>query len=473
MSIANTHFGADSIAECLKGKKSIFFIGIGGINMSSLAHIAYERGYKVGGSDKTKTALTERLQNCGIDVKYGHNADNIKGYDAVVYTVAIASDNPELVYAKENGLPCISRADFLGYIMSGYTHRIGVSGMHGKSTCTSMLAHLFISADKDPTVMSGVELAEMNGAYRIGKTDNFVFEACEYMDSFLSFYPSIAVILNIEMDHVDYFHSIEQIKNSFSAFAGKTLVGNDDKTIVVNYDDERVYQISKEYGGKVVSVGIKSTGADFRAINISYQCGHPQFDVLKHGKFVCRINLAVAGEHNIYNALAAYAVADTCGIPAEEIKIGLESFTGAKRRMEFKGKVNGADVYDDYAHHPTEVRSTLEGVAKMGYERVWCVYQPHTYSRTAELAGDFAVSFDCADRVIMADIYAAREVNTYGISSKRLADMIGEKAEYIDSFAGIAKKLRENVSRGDIVVVMGAGDIYKVFAELDLCEDKK
>ncbi len=470
MSIANTHFGANNISYKLKNCKSIFFIGVGGINMSSLAHISHELGFRVGGSDRTKTALTERLRESGIDVIYEHKRENVENYDAVVYTVAIGEDNPEFVRAGERGIPCISRADFLGYIMTGYAHRIGVSGMHGKSTCTSMLAHVFMACGADPTVMSGAELPEMGGAYRIGAKEHFVFEACEYMDSFLSFYPSVAVVLNIEMDHVDYFHSMDQINDSFLNFAGRTLLSDGDRCAVLNFDDENVAKIASSYAGKVISFGVKSTSAKYRAYNVSYRCGHPEFDILCDGKFLCRVKLSVPGEHNVYNATAAFAAAHSLGLDPDGIVAGLESFVGAKRRMEFKGKLNGADVYDDYGHHPTEVASTLSGVAKMDYERVWCVYQPHTYSRTAELLEEFAASFESADRVIFADIYAAREENTYGISSARLADLVGEKAEHIDSFEKIAKELRENVEPGDVVIVMGAGDIYKVFSELDLCD---
>ena len=438
--------------------------------MSSLAHIAHVRGYRVGGSDRTRTALTERLSGEGIDVRYGHSAANVEDYDALVYTVAISEDNPELVRAKEREIPCISRADFLGYIMTGYTHRIGVSGMHGKSTTTSMLAHVFMECDADPTVMSGAELSAMGGAYRVGGEDNFIFEACEYMDSFLDFYPSIAVVLNIEMDHVDYFHSMEQIKGSFLNFANRTLLSGSDRCAVMNFDDENVRAVAEKYEGRAVSFGVEATDARYRAKNISYPRGRAEFDVFREGTPVCRVKLSVPGEHNVYNALAAFAAADILGLDAERIAKGLGSFVGAKRRMEFKGRLNGADVYDDYGHHPTEVATTLAGVAKMGYERVWCVYQPHTYSRTAELLSDFALAYESADKVIFADIYAAREVNTYGVSSAALAELVGEKAKYIDSFEKIAESLRENVTAGDVVIVMGAGDIYKVFAELELCD---
>lgn len=467
MSIANTHFGKDGISELLRDRKSIFFVGVGGINMSSLAHIAHVRGYRVGGSDRTRTALTERLRESGIDVKYEHKKENMDGYEALVYTVAISNDNPELVYAREHGLPCISRADFLGYVMTGYTRRIGVSGMHGKSTTTSMLAHVFMACDADPTVMSGAELSEMGGAYRIGGKENFIFEACEYMDSFLSFYPSTAVILNIEMDHVDYFHDMEQIKNSFAAFAGKTLDG-DDGCAVMNYDDANVRDVAKRYAGRVVSFGVKDASADYTAKDIVYRRGLASFDVFCRGERLCRAELSVPGEHNVYNALAAFAAAHDAGLPADGIARGLHGFVGAKRRMEFKGKLNGADVYDDYGHHPTEVSSTLSGAAKMGYDRLWCVYQPHTYSRTAELLEDFSRAFESADRVIFADIYAARETNTYGVSSEKLAQLVGERAEYSDSFEKIAASLKERVRAGDAVIVMGAGDIYKIFSLLDL-----
>ena len=464
MSTPNTHFGAENIEAMLRECGSIYFIGIGGINMSSLAHISHLRGFRVGGSDREKTALTERLADTGIEVFYSHDAKNMESYDAVVYTVAISPENPEYVRAHELGIPCISRADYLGYLMLGYNNRIGVSGMHGKSTCTSMCATVFMAGGADPTVLSGAELDAMGGAYRIGESENFIFEACEYMDSFLDFNPSTAIILNIEMDHVDYFKSMEQIYKSYSDFAAIT---GENGTVIANADDENVARALTGYSGRIITFGVLDGEADYSAINIRYPNGFAEFDVMHAGEFVCHVKLSVTGEHNVYNALAAFAAGHIAGLEPEKIAEGLCAFRGAKRRMEFKGKVNGALVFDDYGHHPTEVASTLEGVAKRGADRVFCVFQPHTFSRTFALMNDFAKSFEAVDGVYIADIYPARETDNLGISGKTLAIRIGNKAEYISGFENIARELNSMLREGDILVVMGAGDIYKVFDYLE------
>lgn len=464
MSVENTHLGYVTINERLSKCRSVFFIGAGGINMSSLAIITKQRGFNVGGSDRTQTNLTERLEKFGIEMHYAHDESNLDGYDAVVYTVAISEDNPEYVRAQREGLLCISRADYLGYIMTGYKNRIGVSGMHGKSSCTSMCAQVFMDACTDPTVLSGAELASMGGAFRIGKEEFFIFEACEYMDSFLDFNPTVAVVLNIEMDHVDYFHSMEQIRDSFASFAA--LTGKNGYA-VANGDDGDVVLVLREYEGKVITFGIESD-SDFVAKNIKYIKGRPDFDIYLRGNFFCHVSLSVTGEHNVYNALAAAAAAWISGIDAEKIKSGLGNYRGAKRRMEFKGKLNSADVYDDYGHHPTEVKTTLDGVARMGYDRVWCVFQSHTYSRTSELFDEFVHSFDSADRIIFADIYAARETDRKGMSGEVLAAAIGKKASYEGGNKDIARVLNREIKDGDVLIVMGAGDIYKLFDELNL-----
>ena len=464
MATPNTHFGAENIALMLKDCKSIYFIGIGGINMSSLAHISHLRGYRVGGSDREKTALTERLKSEGIEIFYGHAAENIESYDAAVYTVAISPENPEYMRAIERGIPCISRADYLGYLMLGYENRIGVSGMHGKSTCTSMCATVFMAGEADPTVLSGAELEAMGGAYRIGESENFIFEACEYMDSFLDFNPTTAIILNIEMDHVDYFKSMEQIYRSYSDFAAIT---GEKGTVIPNEDDHNIPFALENYRGRGVTFGVKTKSADYTAINIRYPQGFAEFDVMHAGEFVSHVKLSVTGEHNVYNALAAFAAGHISGLDPERIAEGLKAFGGAKRRMEFKGKVHGALVFDDYGHHPTEVATTLEGVAKRGAERVICVFQPHTFSRTHALMNDFAQSFDSVNAVYVADIYPARETDNLGISGKTLAIRIGDKAEYVSGFENIARELNSMLREGDILVVMGAGDIYKVFDYLE------
>jgi UDP-N-acetylmuramate--alanine ligase len=468
MSVANTHFGARRIGELLKDKKSIFFVGVGGINMSSLAHVSLVGGMKVGGSDRVRSHLTERLEREGVEILYSHDEKNLDGYEALVYTVAISEDNPEYVRAMREGIPCISRADYMGYLMMAYSRRIGVSGMHGKSTCTSMCASVLIGADADPTVLSGAELSIMGGAYRVGESakDFFLFEACEYMDSFLDFNPNIAVVLNIEMDHVDYFKSMEHIKRSYRSFAS---IAGQDGCVVANADDEEVRMALSGISPRVVSFGIECESADVRAANIECKKGRYSFDIISKGETVCRAELSVSGYHNIYNALATAAVALECGLDGEQIKSGLKAFAGAARRMEYKGECGGVPIYDDYAHHPTEIRATLEGAKRMVEDggRLWCVFQSHTYSRTAALLDGFAESLSIADRVLVCDIYAAREENIYGVSPEKLAALI-DGARAVHGFDEPAEILKRGLKNGDVAIIMGAGDVWKVFERLDL-----
>ena len=466
MSVANTHFGANRIKEMLSNCHSVFFIGIGGINMSSLAHATLLDGKRVGGSDRARSALTERLSEAGAEVFYSHDEANLRSYDALVYTVAISEDNPEYLAAIRECKPCISRADYMGYLMSEYRRRIGISGMHGKSTCTSMCALTLMRAGADPTVMSGAVLSEMDGAYRIGSKENFLFEACEYMDSFLDFNPNIAVVLNIEMDHVDYFKSMEQIKHSYRSFAS---ISGEGGRVIANGDDEKVREALEGISPEVVYFGIDSQNADIRAENISCEGGRYAFDIVAYGEKLCRVRLTVSGYHNIYNSLATAAVALECGLNGDEIKDGLEAFCGAARRMEYKGEQNGARVYDDYAHHPTEIRATLEG-AKQTVEqcgRLFCVFQSHTYSRTAALLDEFAEALSVADRTIICDIYAARETDTLGITPELFASKI-KGACACHGFCEPAQILKNELREGDVAIIMGAGDVWKVFEHLEL-----
>ena len=467
MSVENTHFGAESIARMLRDVTSIYFIGIGGISMSALAELSLYEGYRVGGSDRTATALTASLEGKGITVYLGHDAANIHDYDAVVYTVAIGSDNPEYCEAQSRGLPLFSRADYLGYLMSRFHNRVGIAGMHGKSTCTAMCASIFLASQSDPTILCGAELPALeNSTCRIGRArEQFVFEACEYMDSFLDFNPTLAVILNVGLDHVDYFHSMEQIRASFLTYARRT---GKDGCVLYNFDDPETLRSLASFEGKRVSFGL-SQEADFSATNIVVSDGTISFDLCLHKKVLGRISLCVTGRHNLYNALAAAGAAILSGLSIDEVKRGLASFAGAHRRMERKGRLgSGAVVYDDYGHHPDEIKATLAGAREMGFARVLCAYQPHTYSRTAGLLNEFASAFDLSDHVFFADIYAAREQNLYGVSSQLLAERIGEKATYCGSFASLAQSVQREARDGDLVIVMGAGDIYKVFDLMDL-----
>lgn len=466
MATENTHFGAEAIASMLENCRHIYFIGIGGIHMSSLARMTRARGYTVSGSDRARSELTQALDAEGIHVYYSHDRRHIKDVDAVVYTVAIDPDNPELTAAQKKGIPCISRADYLGYLMAAYQRRIGISGMHGKSTCTAMCAQIFTDAKTDATIVCGAEIAAIGGACYVGESDKYIlFEACEYMDSFLDFNPNIAVILNVEMDHVDYFHSMEQVRRSFAAFAAKTGARG---YAIANADDENVMAALADYRGKLITFGVNTRSAEFSATNISARSGKPSFDIFRSGEFLCHIDLNVPGRHHIYNALAAAAVATVCRMSPRRIADALDHFAGAKRRMEFKGRFYGAEVYDDYGHHPTEIAATLDGVRRMGFDRVFCVFQPHTFSRLAELFDDFARSFIDADRIIVTDVYAAREENTYGITPKLLAQTIGQKAEYIGDFEDIVTYLKQSVFEGDVIIVMGAGDTYKLFPLMGL-----
>lgn len=462
MSTENTHYGYKKIKALINGKKNLFFLGIGGISMCSLAHISHLRGYNVSGYDTTKKSLTDKLEEMGIKIHFQSNIDNVKDSDLVIYTIAMPADTPEYIYAQTHGIPCISRADYLGYIMSTYKHRIGVSGIHGKSTTTNMTAKIFLDAEVDPTIFSGAILRELGSEHRIGGDEYFIFEACEYKDSFLDFNPTVAVVLNIEMDHVDYFKSIEQIEDSFSAYMNRTEDGG---CVVINCDDPLVIKSANRYSGRIVTFAIENTDADYRAENISFNKGRAEFDIMYHGKFLCRAVLSVPGEHIVYDALASAAAAYECGINPDAIEKGLCNFVGAERRMEFRGKISetGTDVYEDYAHHPTEIKTTLKGAKQMGYDRVICVFQPHTYSRTSELFHDFTEALKEADIVLLADIYAARESNIYGVSSEMLSKQI-DGSKYLESLPKIADYVKSIAKSDDMVMIMGAGDIN------NLCE---
>lgn len=478
MSVNNTHFGPERIASFVNASESgsVFFIGVGGVMMSSLALLTARRGLRVAGSDRTRTAVTESLEAAGVTLFYAHDASNLPpDCRLVVYTVAILPDNPEYVAAGERGIPCVSRADYLGWLMTGYEARIGVAGMHGKSTCTSMCAQIFMDAERDPTVLIGADYAPMGGAYRIGGEQDFLFEACEYMDSFLDFHPTVAVLLNAEWEHVDYFKSMEQILDSFTRFA--SLTGKDGVT-VVNADDAPLTGAARrslaEGGtGRVLTFGIKDTSADAYAENVHYERGLPVFTLHLRGEEPQTVKLSVPGLHQVYNALAAAAAAAVCGVPLSVTVDALLRFKGAGRRMEYRGDVNGAPVYDDYGHHPTEVRATLTGAAALTGTHddgtpgeLICVFQPHTYSRTAALYDQFLTAFAPASVTCLINIYAARETNTMGVSSKQLAADLGAHGRYCPAPRDAAEAVRSLAAPGDVVVIMGAGDVVKVTAEL-------
>ena len=472
MATPNTHIGAEGIREImsLSSGKDVFFLGAGGIMMSSLALLTARAGFSVRGSDRARSVLTEKLEAADIKMFYSHAESNLgENCGAVVYTVAVSPDNPEYARAQREGIPCISRADYLGYIMTAYKHRVGVAGMHGKSSCTSMLSQIFLDAARrgessDPTIVSGATYAPMWGAYYLGERDNFIFEACEYMDSFLDFNPTVAILLNEEIEHVDYFKSIEQIRDSFTKYA--SLVGKDG-VVVYNIDDPDTVISADRVEANKISFGL-SESAKVRAINIDLDVFPIEFDIEIEGKHFAHVTLPSFGRHSVYNALAAAAASVACGLSPETIVEGLARFKGAGRRMEYKGELGGARIYDDYGHHPTEVGATLAGARKACRGRLICVFQPHTYSRTAALAEQFISAFAEADKVILTDIYAAREENIYGISSEKLAATVGEKAIYGGDLDSIAEIIKNTVAKDDMVIVMGAGDIFKVFPKLGL-----
>lgn len=463
MALPNTHIGAAGISEMLEGgSKKLLFLGIGGVSMCSLARIAKLRGHFVEGYDRTPSKVTYELENEGITVYYETDENHLEGVDAVIYTVAIPKDTPEYKAALEKGIPCISRADFLGYLMSGYKRRIGVSGMHGKSTTTSMLEKIYVEAGEDPTVSCGAVMKDTGTAHRIGTEDMFIFESCEYMDSFLDFYPTLAIILNIELDHVDYFKSIEQIENSYSRFAAKT---GEEGFAVVNCCDKHVMKAMEGYKGHLVTFGLECKNADYTAENITFNGGCGQFDFVCDGEKLCRIELSVFGQHSVADALAAAAASHVYGIKPEAIAKGLRLYSGASRRMEFCGTAkSGADIFTDYAHHPTEIATTLSAACKIGYDRVICVFQPHTYSRTKELFDDFAnaLSDNGCSEIVLSKIYSARETDTLGVSSQLLAEEIrktSKKAICFEDFSDIGNYLTEKTKEKDMILVMGAGDI--------------
>lgn len=463
MSLPNTHFGAAELERRLHGCRHLFFLGVGGVSMYTLALLTLRDGIAVSGSDRTESERLAHLRAAGARIAVGHDAANLGDCDAVIYTVAIAPDNPEYREAVRRGLLLVSRADYLGYLMMRYSARIGISGMNGKSTTTALLAHI-LAASGDPTVMGGAESVEFgNTSCRIGTArEELVFEACEYRDSFLDFNPTLAVILNIGLDHVDYFHGIEQVRASFRAFAERALACGG--RVLWNADDAdtrlAMAGLSPENS---VTFGL-SEAADYRAVELTEQRGFWSFTLVCRGKALCRITLSQPGRFQVENALAAASAAHLCGRTAGEIANSVADFRGIRRRMEYRGRLNGAAVYDDYAHHPSAIEATLRGARRLGYRRVVCAYQPHTYSRTDGLFDGFVQALGLADHVCLAEIYAAREANESGISSADLARAIGVRAEFCGDVVALARRLPDVVGEGDLLLIMGAGDIEEVFA---------
>ena len=423
--------------------------------MSPLAEVLHGMGLAVQGSDQTDSPAVEHLRRLGVSIHVGHEAGDIEGAEFVIRTAAIHDDNPEIAAARARGIPVFERAEAWGAIMQQYENAVCIAGTHGKTTTTSMTTHIFMAAEADPTVMIGGTLPMLHSGYRVGKGDTIILESCEYCNSFLHFFPTVAVILNVEADHLDFFSGLEDIKRSFRRFA--ELVPPEGR-VVVNADDPNAMEALA--GLPLFTFGCHG-GADCQAKNLIWHHGRPEFDVVADGEVYAHLCLRVAGMHNVYNALAAAAAAYVLKIPGKAVQQGLEGFFGAGRRFELKGQYNGAKVYDDYAHHPSELHALLEMAKSLDYGRVICVFQPHTYTRTKALFDDFVRELKLADLVVLTDIYAAREKNTIGISSRDLAEQIPGSL-YCPSLAGAAAKLREIAQGGDLILTVGAGDVFTV-----------
>ncbi len=431
--------------------------------MSAIAETLKAWGHEVTGSDLNQSDLTDKLIKDGIDVTIGHNEENVKKADLVIYNAAIPEDDADLVVAKINNIPTIGRGKFVSFLTKKYDEAICVSGTHGKTTTTSMISCCFIEANYDPSIEVGAVLKEIGGNYRIGHSEYFILESCEYKGNFLNFNPNSSVILNIDNDHLDYYKTFENVVKAFDTFAG--LI--DEKGVLVtNADDENCLKLKELTKAKFVTFGINNKSADFTAENIVFDDnGFPEFDCLKNGEKYVHIKLSVAGNHNVLNSLACIGICDFYKVPKEAIEKALKSFTGASRRLEYKGSFNDATIFDDYAHHPTEIMATANAVKNKKYNESWVVFQPHTFSRTKEHLLDFAKSLSNFDNIILTDIYAAREKDTGEISSNdivREIEKIGKKAINISSFEKIVKYLKENVKPKDIVITLGAGSVTNI-----------
>ena len=458
----------------LSNYKHIHCVGIGGIGLSAIAEVFLTRGYWVSGSDMKESDTTEKLRDSGALIFIGHEEGNVLGADLVVYSAAVSLDNPELATAVENGIPIATRAEVLGALMQEYKNSIAISGTHGKTTTTSMISLILENNLSDPTILVGGNLSLFNGNVKVGQSDYFITEACEYMDSFLSLSPRYEIILNIDSDHLDYFKDIDHIVSSFERFA--KLVP-EDGTVIAYDANPFVNAIIRNLSCNVITFGFNEQ-CDYHAENIKFNsAGMPSFDLCHKGNCLCHLQLSIPGEHNIANALAAAACCHNLGIDLPIIISTLEAYTGTQRRFDIIGVTKeNVKIVDDYAHHPTEIKATLKAAVNIPHNNLWCLFQPHTYTRTLALFDEFASAFASADKVILAEIYAAREKNIYKISSKELVAEIkrtspSKEAYFFESFDEIASFVINNAEPGDLVITMGAGDIYKV-AEIILEKDR-
>ena len=447
-----THSSGKSIEDYLKPGMHAHLVGIGGVSMRPLGLVLRSQGMMISGSDMNASVSTDELIQKGITVHIGHQAENIRGADCIIRTAAARNDNPEIAAARIQGIPVFERAQAWGVIMRHYENAICISGTHGKTTTTSMITHIFMEAKKDPTVMIGGTLPLIHAGHRVGAGNTIILESCEYCNSFLNFYPTVALILNIEADHLDFFKDLADIQASFRKFA--ELVPAHGR-IIANGDDANTMEALK--GLSCLTFGMSETD-DVYGTNFSEDWR--SFDVICEGTLYTHLNLRVVGRHNAMNAIAACAAAYHSGIPGSVAQAALSRFTGAGRRMEFKGSYHGADVYDDYAHHPAELHALLTAARSLGYQRIICAFQPHTYPRTKALFDDFVRELRAADVAVLTDIYAARESNYIGISSKMIADALPGSV-YCPSLQDVTAYLQEAAQPGDLILTVGAGDIFK------------
>ncbi|MFR8104361.1 MAG: UDP-N-acetylmuramate--L-alanine ligase [Clostridia bacterium] len=447
----------------IKKYKHIHMIGIGGISMSGIAEILKNWGFEVTGSDLYPSEVTDKLIEHHIPVTIGHDLDSLSKADAVVYTAAIKEDDIEMQKAKELNIPLIERATFLGELTKSYQDTIGISGTHGKTTTTSMISLCFLEGNLDPSIQVGAFLKQIDGNYRVGNSEHFIIEACEYVESFLKFRPKAEVILNIDNDHLDYFKTFDNIVNAFVKYV--KLIP-DDGLLVLNADDSNCIALGKQTTARKVTYGIKNSKANFTAKSIVFNDnGFASYDAYHNDTFYKHIILSVPGMHNVLNSLACIALCHEYGISKDHIAAGLKKFTGAHRRFEYVGSFHNVNVYDDYGHHPTEIQATALALKNKKYNKSWVVFQPHTYSRTKNLLNEFANALLSYDHVIVTDIYAARETNTYAISSKDLVDKLhslGKSALYMPKFDEIVSYLKDHTLPGDIVLTLGAGTVTNI-----------
>ena len=441
---------SEELKRFLQPGKHVHLVGIGGVSMRPLGLVLKGMGMLVTGSDMNSSVSTDELIANGIRVSIGHSAENIAGADCIIRTAAAHNDNPEIAAARSMGIPTFERAQAWGVIMQAYKNAVCISGTHGKTTTTSMVTHILMEAQWDPTVMIGGYLPLLRAGHRVGNGDTIILESCEYCDSFLNFFPTLAVVLNVEADHLDYFKDLADIQKSFRKFAQLATNG-----VLANGDDPHTLEAMQ--GVDCVTFGLKQSNR-VHAENICPDWRH--LDVICDGEFYCHMDLKVLGRHNALNALAAAGTAWMLGIPGEAVSRGLATFSGAERRMQFKGRFNGADIYDDYAHHPDELAATIDAVRTMDYKRLVVAFQPHTYTRTKALFADFIRELKKADHVVLAEIYAARERNTVGISSRDLAEQIPGSV-YCETLPDVTNYLRTFAQEGDVILTIGAGDIFR------------